>query len=98
MMVDIYGAEAGNLALKLFATGGVYIGGGIAPQILPKLRDGAFMQAFTSKGRFTPQLWRVPVQVILNDRTALLGAARLARGEPPALHRVETPRAAPDRP
>jgi glucokinase len=98
MMVDIYGAEAGNLALKLFATGGVYIGGGIAPQILPKLRDGAFMQAFTSKGRFTPQLWRVPVQVILNDRTALLGAARLARGEPPALHRVQTPRAAPDRP
>lgn len=98
MMVDIYGAEAGNLALKLFATGGVYVGGGIAPQILPKLRDGAFMRAFTAKGRFTPQLQMVPVQVILNDRTALLGAARLARGEAPALHRIETARAEPDRP
>lgn len=98
MMVAIYGAEAGNLALKLLATGGVYVGGGIAPHILPKLRDGAFMRAFTDKGRFAELLRRVPVQVILNDRTALLGAARLARGEPPALHRVATARAAPDRP
>lgn len=98
MMVAIYGAEAGNLALKLLATGGVYVGGGIAPQILPALRDGAFMRAFTAKGRFADLLRRVPVQVILNDRTALLGAARLARGEHPALHRVETARAAPDRP
>jgi glucokinase len=96
--VEIYGAEAGNLALKLLATGGVYVGGGIAPRILPRLREGAFMRAFTSKGRFAELLRRVPVQVILNDRTALLGAARLARGEPPALHRVATARAAPDRP
>ena len=86
MMVSIYGAEAGNLTLKLLATGGVYLGGGIAPQILPKLQDGAFMAAFTAKGRFAGLLEHVPVHVILNDRTALLGAARLARGEPPGLH------------
>jgi glucokinase len=86
MMVSIYGAEAGNLTLKLLATGGVYLGGGIAPQILPKLQDGVFMAAFTAKGRFADLLEHVPVHVILNDRTALLGAARLARGEPPALH------------
>jgi glucokinase len=86
MMVDIYGAEAGNLALKLLATGGVYVGGGIAPRILAKLREGAFLSAFTAKGRFSGLLARVPVHVILNDRTALLGAARLARGEPPGLH------------
>jgi glucokinase len=86
MLVSIFGAEAGNVALKLLATGGVYLGGGIAPRILPKLRDGAFMQAFTAKGRFSELLARVPVQVILNDRTALLGAARVARGELPGLH------------
>jgi glucokinase len=88
MMVEIYGAEAGNLALKLLATGGVYVGGGIAPKILPVLRDGVFMRAFTAKGRFADLLARVPVHVILNDRTALLGAARLARGEPPSLHHL----------
>jgi glucokinase len=87
MMISIYGAEAGNLTLKLLATGGVYLGGGIAPQILPKLRDGAFIAAFTAKGRFAELLEHVPVHVILNDRTALLGAARLARGDPPGLHR-----------
>ena len=86
MMVSIYGAEAGNLTLKLLATGGVYLGGGIAPQILPKLQDGGFMAAFIAKGRFADLLEHVPVHVILNDRTALLGAARLARGEPPGLH------------
>jgi glucokinase len=76
VMVSIYGAEAGNLALKLMAVGGIYVGGGIAPKILPKLRDGAFMEAFVDKGRFRPLLERVPVRVILNDKTALLGAAR----------------------
>jgi glucokinase len=86
MMIEIYGAEAGNLALKLLATGGVYVGGGIAPRILPKLREGAFLAAFAAKGRFAGLLARVPVHVILNERTALLGAARLARGEPPSLH------------
>ncbi len=87
MMVSIYGAEAGNLALKLLATGGIYIGGGIAPRILRKLQEGAFLEALDSKGRFSELLSRIPVHVILNDRTALLGAARLARGEEPGLHR-----------
>jgi glucokinase len=79
VMASIYGAEAGNLALKYLATGGVYIGGGIAPQILPKLRDGTFIRSFTAKGRFAELLQQLPVQVILNDRTALLGAAHYAR-------------------
>ena len=79
MMVSIYGAEAGNLALKYLATGGVYIGGGIAPQILPKLRDGTFIRSFAAKGRFAELLEQVPVHVILNDDTALLGAAHYAR-------------------
>jgi glucokinase len=60
------------------ATGGVYIGGGIAPKILPKLSDGAFMRAFADKGRFRSRLERIPVRVILNEKAALLGAARCA--------------------
>jgi glucokinase len=79
LMISIYGAEAGNLALKYLATGGVYVGGGIAPRILPKLREGAFMRSFAAKGRFSELLEQVPVQVILNDQAALLGAARYAR-------------------
>ena len=78
LMVSIYGAATGNLAVKMMATGGIYVGGGIAPKILPRLREGAFMQAFTAKGRFADLLERVPVRVILNERTALLGAARCA--------------------
>ncbi|HVR98618.1 MAG TPA: glucokinase [Thermoanaerobaculia bacterium] len=73
-----YGAAAGNLALTGTATGGVYLGGGIAPKILPKLRDGGFVRAFLDKGRFAGYMERVPVRVILNDRTAMLGAARCA--------------------
>ncbi len=79
LFVSIYGAEAGNLALKTLATGGVFIGGGIAPKILEKLKDGAFMKAFLAKGRFASALENIPVKVILNDLTALLGAARFAR-------------------
>lgn len=79
LMVEIYGAEAGNLALKLMATGGVFVGGGIAPKILPKLLDGRFEQQFLGKGRFTSLLERVPVRVVLNERTALLGAAVYAQ-------------------
>jgi glucokinase len=78
LFVEIYGAEAGNLALKLMATGGMYLGGGIPPRILPKLEDGAFMRCFTAKGRFTDLLSAIPVRVILNDRTALMGAALAA--------------------
>ena len=78
LFVSLYGAEAGNLALKVLATGGVYVGGGIAPNILDHLKDGTFMAAFTDKGRLSPLLRKMPVQVILNEKTALLGAARYA--------------------
>jgi glucokinase len=74
----VYGAVAGNLALTGTATGGIWLGGGIAPKILPRLTDGLFMQTFEAKGRFTPFLERVPVRVILNDKTAVLGAAKRA--------------------
>ena len=72
--VSILGAEAGNLALKVLATGGVYVGGGIAPRILPRLEDGVFAQAFVNKGRFAGMLEGVPVHVIV-ARAALIGAA-----------------------
>jgi len=75
LFVSIYGAEAGNLALKVNATGGVFLGGGIAPRIIDKLKSPAFMEAFTAKGRMRPLLEAVPVRVILNDTTALVGAA-----------------------
>ncbi len=80
LFVSIYGAEAGNLALKLKALGGVYVGGGIAPKILPKLRDGAFRAAFVDKGRFGDLLAGIPVRVVLEPRTGLFGAARYAAG------------------
>jgi glucokinase len=78
LFVSLYGAEAGNLALKVMATGGVYLGGGIAPKIIAKLRDPVFMNAFTAKGRMKPLLQAMPVRVILNPKVALLGAARCA--------------------
>jgi glucokinase len=83
LMISIYGAEAGNLALKVLATGGVYLGGGIVRRLGARLRDGAFMAAFTSKGRLSPLLERVPVRVILDDHAALRGAARYAQGADP---------------
>jgi glucokinase len=73
--VSILGSEAGNLALKVMAVGGIYLGGGIPPKILSKLKDGTFMAAFVNKGRFAEMLAQIPVYVILNERTALLGAA-----------------------
>ena len=76
--VSIYGGEAGNLALKVLATGGVYVGGGIAPRMLPRLLDGTFFGAFCDKGRFAPLLARIPVRIVVNDACALLGAARAA--------------------
>lgn len=78
VFVQILGAEAGNLALKSFALGGIYLGGGIPPKILPKLQKGSFMQAFQDKGRFHDFVARIPVYVILNEKTALYGAARIA--------------------
>lgn len=76
LFVSILGAEAGNLALKTMATGGLYLGGGIVPQILPALRDGAFIKAFLDKGRFSGLLQQIPVKVIREKNAALLGAAR----------------------
>jgi glucokinase len=73
-----YGAEAGNLALKLLALGGVYLGGGIAPKILKFLSGGKFIEAFLDKGRLSPMLQTIPVRVILDDTCALLGAAAYA--------------------
>jgi glucokinase len=78
LFVSIYGSEAGNLALKVMATGGVFLGGGIAPRIFRARKDTKFLEAFTAKGRMKPLLEAMPVQVILNDKTALLGAARCA--------------------
>ena len=73
--VRLYGAEAGNLALKVMSRGGLYLGGGIAPKILPLLQTDAFLDAFLNKGRMRPLLEAMPVKVILNDRAALFGPA-----------------------
>jgi glucokinase len=78
LVVAAYGAEAGNLALKLLALGGVYLGGGIGPKILKFLANGGFMQAFLDKGRLSALLETIPVRVILDDACALLGAAAYA--------------------
>ncbi len=74
--VEFYGREAGNLALKTLARGGVFIGGGIAPRQRQRLESGAFIHAFLDKGRMRPLLEGIPVKMILDDRAALLGAAR----------------------
>ncbi|MDX8379046.1 MAG: glucokinase [Gallionella sp.] len=76
--VRLYAAEAANLALKVMSRGGLYIGGGIAPKILPLLQDDRFLAAFLNKGRMRPLLEAMPVKVILNDRAALYGPALLA--------------------
>jgi len=73
--VSVYGAEAGNLALRAKAVRGLYIGGGIAPKILDKLKDGVFMRAFVDKGRYGDLVKAVPVHVVLNEQSALRGAA-----------------------
>lgn len=78
LFVEIYGAEAGNLALKSMSLGGVYIGGGIAPKILPFIKNNHFMNTFSSKGRFQKLLRGMQVRVALNSETALLGAAHFA--------------------
>jgi glucokinase len=78
MFVDIYGSEAGNLALQYRATGGVYVGGGIAPKILPALRKGAFLKAFLSKPPLEELLARIPLRVVREPRLGLFGAAAAA--------------------
>lgn len=78
LFAEIYAAEAGNLALKSMALGGVYIGGGIAPKILPVIKTEYFLNAFASKGRFEELLRAMPLKVSLNQETALIGAARFA--------------------
>jgi len=78
LFASIYGARAGNVALSFMATGGVYLGGGIAPRNLRALVDGSFMRAFVAKGRVSALLAQMPVSVVLNDKTALIGAAEIA--------------------
>lgn len=93
MMVSIYGAEAGNLALKVLSVGGLYVGGGIAPKILEKLKDGTFIKAFQDKGRLSQLLINMPVRVILESRAALMGAAAYAEVRAAELSGI-SPRAA----
>ena len=78
MFVSVYGAEAGNMALKIMSTGGIYLPAASPQKCLPKLAGPLFMQAFVGKGRMQPLLEAMPVKVITNDRMALLGAARCA--------------------
>lgn len=80
VFVGVYGAEAGNLALKALALGGVLIGGGIAPRILPRLAAGGFLAAFRDKGRLAPLMADLPVRVVLDPRAPLVGAAAVAGG------------------
>lgn len=79
MFASIYGAEAGNLALKALAVGGVFVGGGIAPKLRAKLEDGTFVGAFRDKGRLGEMMAAIPVHLVLEPRAALLGAAAIAR-------------------
>jgi glucokinase len=76
--IEVYGAEASNLALKVMATGGLFLAGGISPKILAKLNGPLFMRSFLEKGRLRPLLESIPVQVVTNERAGLLGAARCA--------------------
>lgn len=75
MFVEAYGAEAGNLALKLLPYGGLYVAGGIAAKILPLMKEGSFLRAFGQKGRVSPLLEKVPVHLVLNPQVGLIGAA-----------------------
>lgn len=78
LFISIYGAEAGNLALKIFSIGGIFLSGGIAPKILTKLKGKTFLEAFVDKGRMQPLLEAMPVHVVINESTGLWGAARCA--------------------
>jgi glucokinase len=78
LFASIYGAEAGNLALKALSLDGVYVAGGIAPKIITKLKDGTFFKGFTNKGRYKRLLSTIPIKVVMNQETGLLGAASVA--------------------
>jgi len=78
LFCEIFGAQAGNLALTVVSTGGVYLAGGIAPRIVERLKEGPFLSAFLNKGRMSELLSRIPVHVIMNPNVALLGAAAVA--------------------
>lgn len=79
IFIDIYGAESGNLALKFFAVGGLFIGGGIAPRMLSFIKESNFLKSFLNKGRLSPVLAQIPIKIVLNEKTALLGAAQCAK-------------------
>jgi glucokinase len=79
LFTSIYGSEAGNLTLKFLAAGGVFIGGGIAPHLLEFFKEGKFIQSFSDKGRFSSLLMKTPIKIVLNEKTALIGAARYAQ-------------------
>ncbi len=79
LFANLLGSEAGNVALKFLALGGMFIGGGIAPHLLPFFKEEGFLQSFVDKGRLSAVLWKIPVKVVLNEKTALLGAARFAQ-------------------
>jgi glucokinase len=93
LFVSAYGAEAGNSALKFLSVGGLYVGGGIAPRMIEKLKDGTFMKAFTDKGRMSQLLVNMPVRIILESRAALLGAAAYAEARAAEISGI-SPRAA----
>jgi glucokinase len=76
IFVSIYGAETGNCALNFMSTGGIFIGGSVAAKIVPKMKDPIFMQSFLDKGRMVPLLKEIPVTIVLNDDSGLIGAAR----------------------
>lgn len=76
--MEAYGAEAGNMALRVLPFGGVYVGGGIAIKLLPKLKDGSFVRAFSDKAQLSTQLARIPIYVVLNEDAPVLGAAHVA--------------------
>jgi len=78
LFISLYGALAGNLALQYLSDGGVYLGGGIAPKIVPLLQKGGFMEAFLAKGRFAKYLSKIPVKVVMDESAPLLGAAQYA--------------------
>ena len=75
LFAEVYGQEAGNLALKILATGGVYLCGGVTQHVLPRLKDGTFQRAYVDKGRLSPVVRGIPVRVVTNPRSGLLGAA-----------------------